>query len=117
MRLRVSGEGDAPATGQAANPNARSSNGDLYVFIRVASDPKFSRNGSDILYKASVPLTTAILGGEIQVPTLDGDVRVKVPTGTGTGDKITLGGMGMKKLSSRRGAKGDPQSGIQDLHA
>lgn len=107
MRLRVAGEGDAPATGQAANQQARSAKGDLYVFIRVAPDPKFSRSGSDILYTAAIPLTTAVLGGEIHVPTLEGDVRVKVPTGTGSGDKITLGGMGMKKLQSRRGTKGD----------
>ena len=107
MRLRVMGEGDHPATGQAANPNARTEKGDLYVFIRVASDPKFQRAGSDVLYTASIPLTTAVLGGEITIPTLDGDVKVKVATGTGTGDKITMGGMGMKKLNSRRDAKGD----------
>jgi molecular chaperone DnaJ len=79
----------------------------LYIFIRVAPDPKFARSGSDILYTASIPLTTAVLGGEINVPTLDGTVRVRVPTGTGTGDKITLSGMGMKKIGSRKGAKGD----------
>ncbi|PNS16325.1 chaperone DnaJ [Sphaceloma murrayae] len=106
MRLRVSGEGDAAATGQAAS-KARSQNGDLYVFIRVAPDSKFSRSGSDILYTATVPLTTAILGGEITVPTLDKDVRVRVGTGTNTGDRVTLSGMGMKKLSSRRGGQGD----------
>lgn len=107
MRLRVSGEGDYPPTGQAANPKARSTKGDLYVFIRVAPDPKFKRNGSDVLYTASIPLTTAILGGEIKVPTLDGEIKVKVATGTSQGDTITLSGMGMKKLSSRRAANGD----------
>ena len=108
MRLRVTGEGDYPPTGQAVDPqNARTQRGDLHVFIRVAPDPKFVRSGSDILYTASIPFTTAILGGEITVPTLDGDFRVKVPTGTGTGEKITLGGMGMKKLGSRRDARGD----------
>lgn len=108
MRLRVMAEGDHPPTGQATNPNARTEKGDLYVFIRVAPDSKFSRNGSDVLYTASIPLTTAVLGGEIKVPTLDGDVKVKVQTGTGTGDKITLPGMGMKRLSSRRaGNNGD----------
>ncbi len=106
MRLRVSGEGDAPPTGQAS-PGARSASGDLYVFIRVAPDPKFSRSGADVLYTASIPLTTAVLGGEIKIPTLDGDVKVKVATGTGTGDKLTLAGMGMMKLNSRRGVKGD----------
>ena len=107
MRLRVSGEGDAPPTGMAANPNARSSSGDLYVFIRVASDPKFSRQGSDVLYTAAIPLTTAVLGGEVRVPTLDGEVKIKVNTGTSTGDKITLNGMGMRKLGGQRGAVGD----------
>ncbi|EOD45375.1 putative mitochondrial chaperone protein [Neofusicoccum parvum UCRNP2] len=107
MRLRVSGEGDAPLSGAAMSSNPRTQNGDLYVFIRVAPDPKFQRSGSDVLYTATVPLTTAVLGGEIRIPTLDGDVKVKVPTGTGTGDKITLGGMGMKKLNSRKGLKGD----------
>ncbi|KAI9839301.1 MAG: hypothetical protein M1819_003296 [Sarea resinae] len=107
MRLRVTGEGDAPATGAAANPNARSASGDLYVFIRVAPDSKFSRAGADVLYTASIPLTTAILGGEIKIPTLDGEVKVKVGTGTGTGDKITLSGMGMRKLGGRKGAQGD----------
>ena len=107
MRLRVSGEGDAAATGQAASAKARSSNGDLYVFIRVAPDSKFSRSGSDILYTATVPLTTAILGGEIRVPTLDNEVKVRVGTGTSSGDRVTLSGMGMKKLSGRRSGNGD----------
>ena len=107
MRLRVSGEGDAPPTGTAANSNARTSRGDLYVFIRVAPDSKFSRSGSDVLYTATIPLTTAVLGGEVNVPTLDGEVKVRVATGTATGDKITLSGMGMKKLSGRRSGSGD----------
>ena len=107
MRLRVKSEGDAPPTGRAAEPNTRSSRGDLFVLIRVAADPKFSRNGSDIFYTASIPITTAVLGGEIRVPTLDGEVKVRVGTGTGTGDRIVLGGMGMKRLNSRRSGNGD----------
>jgi molecular chaperone DnaJ len=107
MRLRVSQEGDAPPTGQSANPKARSQRGDLYVFIRVAPDSRFSRNGADVLYTASIPLTTALLGGEVSVPTLDGAVKVKVATGTGTGDKITMGGMGMKRLGGRGPTTGD----------
>lgn len=107
MRLRVVGEGDAALTGQAMGANVRGAKGDLYVLIRVATDPKFKRTGSDILHTATIPLTTAVLGGEIRVPTLDGDVRVKVPTGSGTGDFIKLHGHGMKVLSGRRNAKGD----------
>lgn len=107
MRLRVSGEGDAPPSGTAANPSAQSTKGDLYVFIRVAADSKFSRSGADVLYTASIPLTTAVLGGEIKIPTLEGDLKIKVATGTGTGDKITLTGMGMPRLGGRRNALGD----------
>lgn len=107
MRLRVSGEGDMPPVGQATESNPRSQVGDLFVHIRVAPDSKFSRQGSDIFYTASVPFTTALLGGNIKVPTLDGQTSVKVPTGTSTGDKLNLSGMGMAKLNSRRGAKGD----------
>ncbi|KAL9107223.1 MAG: hypothetical protein Q9227_007847 [Pyrenula ochraceoflavens] len=106
MRLKVSGEGDDAPTGLSSGSSTRSQKGDLYVFIRVAPDARFSRNGSDVLYTASIPLTTALLGGEVTVPTLDGEVKVKVNTGTGTGDRITLGGKGMRKLN-RRGNVGD----------
>ena len=109
MRLRVSGEGDAPPTGTAANPGTQKTRGDLYVFIRVAADPKFGRSGADILYTAAIPFTTAVLGGEIKVPTLDGEVKLRVATGTGTGDKVTLSGMGMPRLGGRRNALGDLQ--------
>ena len=107
MRLRVSGEGDAAPTGTAANPSARSSPGDLYVFIRVAPDSKFGRSGADVLYTASIPLTTAVLGGDVTIPTLSSEVKIKVKTGTGTGDVVTLGGMGMPKLGGRSTAVGD----------
>ncbi|KAJ6125697.1 hypothetical protein N7523_003317 [Penicillium sp. IBT 18751x] len=101
MRMRVTGEGDAPPTGTAAPSGARTQKGDLYVTIRVAPDSRFTRNGSDVLYTSTIPLTTALLGGEVTIPTLDSEVKVKVATGTGTGDRITLSGMGMKKLGGR----------------
>jgi molecular chaperone DnaJ len=107
MRLRIDGAGDAPITGRSTAPDSRAQRGDLYVFVRVASDPKFGREGSNILYTANVPLTTAILGGQVTIPTLDGTVNLKVATGTNTGDKVTLPGMGMKRLGSRRAGSGD----------
>ncbi|KAH8804988.1 mitochondrial DnaJ chaperone-like protein [Xylogone sp. PMI_703] len=107
MRLRIDRQGDAAVTGTSSSADAKSIPGDLYVLVRVATDPKFRRSGADVLYTATIPLTTALLGGEVKIPTLDGDVNVKVATGTGTGDKITLTGMGMKKLQGRRGASGD----------
>ncbi|KAF3480566.1 mitochondrial DnaJ chaperone [Arthroderma uncinatum] len=103
MRLRVAGEGDAPMT----EPGTRTQRGNLFVFIRVAPDRRFNRSGSDVLYTASIPLTTALLGGEVTIPTLDGEAKVRVGTGTGTGDKITLPGMGMRKLGGRRAGNGD----------
>lgn len=106
MRLRVDNAGDAPVTGGAVDPSARTHKGDLYVLVRVATDPKFKRAGSDILYTANIPITTAMLGGEVTVPTLDGEVNVRVATGTNTGDKMTMSGMGMRKLGGRR-ANGD----------
>jgi len=107
MRLRLDREGDAPVTGKSANPGANAVSGDLYVLVRVATDPKFSRSGSDVLYTATIPVTTAMLGGEVSIPTLDGEVKVKIATGTATGDRITLSGMGMKKLQGRRTGSGD----------
>ena len=72
MRLDLENEGNYPPTGQSSNPRARAEKGSLHIFIRVTADTKFARSGSDILYKATIPLTTAILGGEITIPTLDG---------------------------------------------
>ena len=77
------------------------------MLVKVAGDSRFNRAGSDILYTASIPLTTAILGGEVAIPTLGEDVKVRVATGTNTGDKMTLSGKGMAKLGARRGGFGD----------
>ncbi|KAI0913704.1 hypothetical protein F4823DRAFT_536708 [Ustulina deusta] len=107
MKLRLDGEGDAPITEGMAPPGTRTARGDLYVVVKVATDPKFKRAGSDILYTANIPVTTAMLGGEVTIPTLDGEVNVKVATGTNTGDKMTLAGLGMKQIGSRRWATGD----------
>lgn len=106
MRLRVTGEGDAPP---ASNTGAsKTQRGDLYVHIRVASHESFGRKGADILYTATVPFTTALLGGKVKIPTLDGVVDLKVNSGTNTGDKVTITGAGMKKLGGgRRDATGD----------
>ena len=107
MRLSINGEGDYPATGRAATEDVHATPGNLHVRVRVARDNTFSRQGADILYTATIPLTTAILGGEVTIPTLDGEARVRVPGGTNTGDKMTLAGMGMPKLGTRLGRHGD----------
>ena len=107
MRLKVTGEGDAPITGSASNPSARTALGDLYILIRVTPDSKFRRSGADVLYTAAISFTTAGLGGQISIPTLNGEVKLKVGTGTATGDKVILPGMGMPKIGGRRSAAGD----------
>ena len=74
MRLRVSGEGDAPPSGSAstdADRPPKTKRGDLFVRITVEPHPHFGRKGSDILYSSTIPVTTALLGGVVKVPTLE----------------------------------------------
>lgn len=65
----------------------------------------FRRQGANIYHDRSVPLTTAILGGRVTVPTLEDDVQVKVPQGTQPGDEMVLRGRGVQKL--HRNDRGD----------
>ncbi|KAL2940667.1 Chaperone protein dnaJ GFA2 mitochondrial, partial [Bienertia sinuspersici] len=74
--------------------------GDLYVIIKVREDPVFRREGSDIHVDAVLSITQAILGGTIQVPTLIGDVVLKVRPGTQPGQKVVLKKKGIKGRSS-----------------
>ncbi|KAL8229712.1 hypothetical protein R6Q57_014612, partial [Mikania cordata] len=74
--------------------------GDLYVVIKVREDPIFRREGSNIHVDAILNITQAILGGTIQVPTLTGDVVLKVRPGTQPGQKVVLKGKGIKTKNS-----------------
>ncbi|KFK31336.1 hypothetical protein AALP_AA6G098700 [Arabis alpina] len=76
--------------------------GDLYVTIKVREDPVFRREGSDIHVDAVLSVTQAILGGTIQVPTLTGDVVVKVRPGTQPGQKVVLRNKGVRARKSTR---------------
>ncbi|KAF3921683.1 hypothetical protein ABW21_db0202167 [Orbilia brochopaga] len=107
MRLKVEDEGDAPVLPGGAPSTVKLHPGDLFVHIKVQTHPNFSRSGADVLYTATIPLTTAVLGGKIKIPTLKGDVELNIPSGTTTGDRITVAGKGMSKLTSRKGAYGD----------
>ncbi|QRV86339.1 DnaJ domain protein [Ceratobasidium sp. AG-Ba] len=98
MSVRVSGAGDAPTTGSG-------SPGDLLVRVNVASSKVFRRQGTHIHYDARVPLHTALLGGKVRVPTLDGEVEVRVPGGTQQGQEYVLKGRGVPALYG--GEKGD----------
>ena len=99
MTIRVAGEGDA-AMSQGGRP------GDLLVRINVTSSPHFRRQGSHLYHDVSIPLQTAVLGGQVQVPTLDGEVQLRVAPGTQPGDDVVLRGRGMPAVMQQR-TKGD----------
>lgn len=83
----------------AANPSGQKP-GDLLVQFKVREDPLFRREGVDIHVDAVLSVTQAILGGTVQVPTLSGDVVLKVRAGTQSGQKVVLKGKGIKSKSS-----------------
>jgi molecular chaperone DnaJ len=91
MSVRVSGAGDAPTSGTG-------SPGDLLVRINVAPSKTFRRQGVNIHHDARIPLHTALLGGKVRVPTLDGEVEVRVPGGTQQGQECVLKGRGVPAL-------------------
>ncbi|KIM29105.1 hypothetical protein M408DRAFT_329113 [Serendipita vermifera MAFF 305830] len=99
MTIRVPGEGDAPMT-------KKGSKGDLLVRVNVGSSDVFRRQGTHLYHDASIPLHTAVLGGRVRVPTLDGDVEVRVSPGTQPGEDCVLRGRGVDSIS-RKGSKGD----------
>lgn len=89
-RVRVAGQGGAGANG---GPN-----GDVYLRIEVAPDSRFERNGAELRTTVEVPLYTAILGGEVIVPTIDSRVALSIPKETQSGRRFRLRGKGMPKL-------------------
>jgi molecular chaperone DnaJ len=102
-RLRSSGNGDAGVRGGAA--------GDLYVFLHVKPHDVFEREGSDLYCKVPLRFTTAALGGELEVPTLDGKASIKIPAGTQGGTLFRLRERGVPVLSG--GRKGDLHVEVQ----
>jgi molecular chaperone DnaJ len=96
-RIRLSGEGEAGE--QGAPP------GDLYVEVRVKPHPIFERDGSHLICDVPLDIATAALGGEIDVPTLDGRVKLKIPAGTQSERVFRLRGKGVRPV--RGGPPGD----------
>ena len=92
MRLRVAGEGEA---GIAGGPS-----GDLYVVISVRPHDLFERQGPDLHCEVPIAFTQAALGAEIEVPTLDGKVKLKIPEGTQSGKRMRLRGKGLPTVRS-----------------
>jgi len=97
-RIRLTGEGEAGLRGGPF--------GDLYLFVGVESHDLFERDGADLYCDVHVPMVTAALGGEVEVPTIEGGrVKIKIPEGSQTGTKFRLKSSGMTQL--RRKARGD----------
>ncbi len=94
-QLRLSGEGE----------EGRGGAGDLYVEIEVAPHTLFERSGSDLLLEHTIPLSLAVLGGETTIPTLEGNVRMKIPAGTQSEKVFRLQEKGLPRL--KRPGKGD----------
>jgi molecular chaperone DnaJ len=93
-RLRMTGEGDLGSNGGPS--------GDLYVVLEVEEHRFFRREGMDLICEVPVPFTTAALGGEIEVPTLDGTANLKIPAGTPSGKAFSIKGKGMPRLHSHQ---------------
>ncbi|NQV47223.1 MAG: molecular chaperone DnaJ [Rhodospirillaceae bacterium] len=97
-RIRLGSEGEAGMRGAPA--------GDLYIFLSVSPHRLFQRDGANIHCRVPIPMTTASLGGAIEVPTVEGKMaRITVPAGTQTGQQFRLKGKGMNILRSK--ARGD----------
>ncbi|MBI3977361.1 MAG: J domain-containing protein [Chloroflexi bacterium] len=96
-RVRVAGQG-GPGLGGPA--------GDLYLVVHLLPHPTFERRGDDLVTKVPVPLTAAVLGGEVEVPTLRGKVALKIPAETQNGRVFRLRGLGMPRLEDPE-ARGD----------
>ena len=92
-RIRLAGEGEA--AGQGAPP------GDLYVHVAIRAHPIFQRDGANIFMRVPLRMTQAALGGDVEVPAIDGSkAKVKIPPGTQTGDQFRLRGKGFSVLRS-----------------
>jgi molecular chaperone DnaJ len=98
QRLRLSSEGEAGAGGGPA--------GDLYVVVHVQEHPFFHRDGNDLFCEIPLNYTTVALGGEITIPSLEGEQTLKIPEGTQTGATFRLRGKGMPDVVAGRG-RGD----------
>lgn len=91
-RIRLSGEGEAGVNGGPT--------GDLYVVVHLKEHPIFQRDGANLHCEMPISFSTAALGGEIEVPTLDGAAKMKIPAETQTGSVFRLRGKGIKPLRS-----------------
>lgn len=92
--IRLTGMGEAVAGGAA---------GDLYVKVHVTHDPRFKKEGSNLVTELSVKLSDALLGAEYTIQTLDGEEKISIPTGVMYGEIITIKGRGVPNPRGKRG--------------
>jgi len=92
QRIRLAGEGAAGLDGRR---------GDLYLLVRLKPHPVFRREGNDLFVDVGIPFTVAALGGEVEVPTLNGRRTLTVPAGVQCGQKLRVAGQGLKGSGSR----------------
>src|SRR6478672_2552450 len=92
-RIRLTGEGEPGVNGGPP--------GDLYVVVNLKPHPVFQRDGADLNCEMPLGFTTAALGGEIEIPTLDGQAKLKIPPETQTGKVFRLRGKGLRGVRSR----------------
>lgn len=101
-RIRLSGQGDQAPSRGATNRQR----GDLYLFVSVRPSDMFDREGANLFMRAPVPMTVAALGGDIEIPTIDGGrSKIKVEPGSQGGKRLRLRGKGMSVLRSQ--SRGD----------
>jgi curved DNA-binding protein len=95
QRIRLRGQGEAGMRGGKS--------GDLFLRVRLARHPDFTVEGSDLIHELKIQPWQAVLGTELVVPTLEGNVRLKIPPGTHGGQRFRLRGRGLPTASGKRG--------------
>ena len=94
MRVRLTGEGDVGAHGGGP--------GNLYITVHVAKHKVFQREGDTLLYELPINYAQAVLGDEVEVPTLTGEAKLRIPAGTQPGTVFSIRGEGVPRLNGRR---------------
>ena len=92
MMITVSGKGNAARQGGV--------NGDLLVVIEEQADPRFMRDGANLIHNLTIPVTTALIGGDVEVPTITGKAKINIAAGTQAGKVLRLRGKGLPAINS-----------------
>lgn len=103
QRIKLSGRGEAGLRGTPS--------GDLYLEVEISQDPVFTREDDDVIVTTIIPMTIASLGGTVEVQTIDGNVTLKIPSGTPSGKVFVLKGKGIPHLRGR--GRGDERVTVE----